>query len=351
MQAVTFPAPNRVTLDQVADPPCGVDEVIVQVTQVGICGTDLHIYRGEYPSALPLIAGHEFAGKIVEVGKEVTQFRGGERVAVDPNLSCGQCHFCRQEAANHCLEWEGIGVTLPGAFAEYVAAPARACYPIPDSLTDAQAAFVEPLSCVIHALKRLRVWPGDDVLIFGAGPMGLLLVQALRHSGASRLVVVEKDAARRSLARQMGATAVLDSDPEQLESLWQLAPHGFAVVIDATGVPAVIEQALGFLKPRGQYLQFGVAPEGATVRWSPYEIFRKDWTIIGSFALCYTFQPAIAWLANGVVDIRPLISHRLPLADFHRGFEEFAEGRTLKVHLRPKPVDHSHPRLSHRETG
>ena len=335
MQAVVFPAPNRFSLEQVPDPPCGADEVIVRVSQVGICGTDLHIYHGEYPSTFPLIAGHEFGGEIVEVGKSVTEHHRGRRVAVDPNLSCGQCHFCREEAANHCLNWEGIGVTLPGAFAEYVAVPARACYPLPDSLTDAQAAFVEPLSCVIHALNRLRVWPGDDVLIFGAGPMGLLLVQALRRSGASQLVVVEKEAARRGLARQMGATAVLDSDPVHLDDLWRLAAHGFAVVIDATGVPAVIEQALDFLKPRGQYLQFGVAPEGATIRWSPYEVFRNDWTIIGSFALCYTFQPAIAWLANGVVDITPLISHTLPLAEFSRAFHDFAEGRTLKVHLRP----------------
>jgi threonine dehydrogenase-like Zn-dependent dehydrogenase len=202
-------------------------------------------------------------------------------------------------------------------------------------LTDAQAAFVEPLSCVIHALNRLRVWPGDEVLIFGAGPMGLLLVQALRRSGASQLVVVEKEAHRRSLAQQMGASAVLDSSPAQLESLWGMAPHGFAVVIDATGVPAAIEQALGFLKPRGQYLQFGVAPEGATTQWSPYEVFRKDWTIIGSFALCYTFQPAIAWLANRVVDVTPLVSHTLPLAEFACGFQDFADGHTLKVHLRP----------------
>jgi 2-desacetyl-2-hydroxyethyl bacteriochlorophyllide A dehydrogenase len=338
MQAVVFAAPNRVTLEQVADPPCGVDEVIVQVSQVGICGTDLHLFRGQYPGTFPLIAGHEFGGKIVEVGKGVSQLGRGERVAVDPNLSCGQCTFCRQQEANHCLNWEGIGITRPGGFAEYVAVPARACYPIPDLLSDEQAAFVEPVSCVIHALRRLRVWPGDQVLIFGAGPMGLLLVQALRHSGASQLVVVEKEADRRSLARQMGATAALDADPGQLESLWQWAPHGFAVVVDATGVPAVIEQALGFLKPRGQYLQFGVAPQGVTVRWSPYEIFRKDWTIVGSFALCYTFQPAIAWLANRVVDITPLVSHTLPLAAFPGVFQDFADGHTLKVHLRPQGV-------------
>ncbi len=336
MQAVIFPAPNRIVLEQVADPRCEADEVVVQVSQAGICGTDLHIYRNEYNSTFPLIAGHEFTGEIVQVGQHASQFHIGERVAVDPNLYCGQCYFCRQQQANHCLNWQGVGITRPGGFAEYVAVPACACYSVPDHLTDAQAAFIEPLSCVIHALNRLRVWPGNDVLIFGAGPMGLLLVQALRHSGASQVVVVEKEPNRRSLAQRMGATATLAADPSQMERLRELSPYGFAIVIDATGVPAVIEQALCFLRPRGQYLQFGVAPQGVTIQWSPYEIFRNDWTILGSFALCYTFQSAIAWLANGIVDITSLVSHTLPLAEFSRGFQDFADGRTLKVHIRPK---------------
>ncbi len=333
MQAVVFPEPHKINVESVADPACRADEVVVKVSQVGICGTDLHIYRGEYHSDFPLIAGHEFVGEIVEVGKGVDGLRCGERVAVDPNLSCGECYFCRQEQANHCLHWQAVGVTRPGAFAEYVAVPARACYAVPDQLTDAQAAFVEPLSCVVYALRRLRVSPADEVLIFGAGPMGLLLVQALRHSGASRVVVVEKEPGRRELAEQMGATVAFSAGTD--ESLREPAPYGYAVVVDATGAPSVIEQALRFLKPRGQYLQFGVAPEGATVQWSPYEIYRKDLTIMGSFALCYTFQPAIAWMASGVVDVEPLISHTLPLAEFPRAFEEFAAGKTLKVHLRP----------------
>jgi len=320
----------------VADPVCGPDEVVVQVAQAGICGTDLHIYRNEYMSTFPVIAGHEFTGRIVEVGRNVKQFQRDQRVSVDPNLYCGECYFCRQEQSNHCLNWQGVGITRPGAFAEYVAVPARAVYQVPDFITDAQAAFIEPVSCVVHALKRLRVWPGDEVLIFGAGPMGLLLVQALQHSGASKVVVVEKDSARRSLAQSLGAAAALQADADQAERLRELAPYGYAIVVDATGVPAVIEQALHYLKPRGQYLQFGVTPQGATVQWSPYEIFHHDWTIIGSFALCYTFQPAIAWLANRVVDIAPLVSHTLPLTDFQRGFQDFADGKTLKVHLRPK---------------
>src|SRR5512139_3126154 len=275
MQAVVFTAPETAVIEQVPDPVCKPDEVVVQVGATGICGTDLHIYRNEYMSDFPVIPGHEFGGVIVEVGKDVTDFQVGERVSIDPNLYCGHCYFCRNEQSNHCLNWEGVGITRPGSFAEYVAAPARAAYRLPESLTDAQAAFIEPVSCVVHAMKRLRVWPADEVLILGAGPMGLLLVQVMRHNGASQVAVVEKQPDRLALARKLGATATIEAGPDQAQALKELAPYGFAIVIDATGVPAVIEQAFNYLKPRGQYLQFGVAPNNATVKLSPYDIFHK----------------------------------------------------------------------------
>jgi threonine dehydrogenase-like Zn-dependent dehydrogenase len=182
-------------------------------------------------------------------------------------------------------------------------------------------------------MKRFRVTPGDDLLLFGAGPMGQLLVQVLRHSGAARVVVVDKQPERLALATRFGAAATVVAGPDQKAALAELAPHGFGAVVDATGVPAVIEQALGYLRPRGSYLQFGVAPKDATVRINPYEIFKNDWSIIGSFALCYTFQPAIAWLAGGVVDVEPLVSHTLPMNRFAEGFEAFAQGKTLKVQM------------------
>jgi 2-desacetyl-2-hydroxyethyl bacteriochlorophyllide A dehydrogenase len=335
MQAVVFPAPETMSVAQVPDPSPGRDEVVVQVAASGLCGTDLHIYRNEYMSDFPVIPGHEFGGVIAEVGRDVTGFRRGDRVAVDPNLYCGRCYFCRNEQANHCLNWEGIGITRPGGLAEYVAAPARACYRLPDNLSDTQAAFVEPVACVVHALKRVRVWPGDEVLILGAGPMGLLLVQALRQMGASLVVVVEKQADRLALAGELGAGAAVLAGPDQAGALRELAPYGFGLVVEATGVPAVIEGAFQYLKPRGQYLQFGVAPKEARITLSPYDVFQHDWTIAGSFALCYTFQPAIAWLSSGVVQVEPLISHSLPLTEFPAALEAFASGRTMKVHLRP----------------
>jgi 2-desacetyl-2-hydroxyethyl bacteriochlorophyllide A dehydrogenase len=335
MRAVVFTTPEHLEIMQTPDPVCGPDDAVVKVAAAGICGTDLHIYRNEYYSDFPIIAGHEFCGVVVEAGRDAQGVQVGDRVAVDPNLYCGECDFCRVQQNNQCLNLQAVGVTRDGAFAEYVSVPARACYRLPDSLSDAQGAFVEPLSCVIHALNRLRVPLGDAVVIFGAGPMGLLLTQALRHSGASQVVVVEKQAERLALAGKLGATSTVAAGADASRELMDLAPHGFGIVIDATGAPPVIEQAFTYLRPRGQFLQFGVAPNGATISLKPYDVFKNDWTIIGSFALCYTFDPAIAWLANGVVDVRPLISHTLPMSEFATGFHAFAAGKTLKVQVLP----------------
>lgn len=336
MQAVLFSAPETLHIERVPDPPCAPDEVVLQVSRCGICGTDVHIYQNEYMSDFPLIPGHEFSGVVVETGRAVTDLQVGDRVAVDPNLYCGHCDLCRNEMANHCLHWQGIGISRPGGFAQYTAAPARACYRLPECLTDTQAAFIEPLACVVHAMKRIRLLPADPVLLLGAGPMGLLLLQALRRMGAGAVAVVEKQPARLELARQLGATLALPAGQE--DALHELAPRGFGVVVDATGIPAVIEGALRFLRPRGLYLQFGVAPNHARVSISPYDLFRNDWTLVGSFALCYTFLPAIDWLANGAIDVTPLVSHVAPLQDFASLFHQFAAGQTLKVHLQPPPA-------------
>lgn len=333
MKAVIFPQANAISVETVPDPTCGAREVIVKVAHSGICGTDIHIYRNEYMSEFPLIPGHEFSGTVVEVGKEVTDVKKGERVVIDPNLYCGHCDYCRNEQANHCKNWQGIGITRSGGFAEYVNVPAAAAYKLPDSMNDTQAAFVEPLACVVWALKRMRVYPADRILLLGSGPMGLLLVQALRHNGASQITVVDRQPARLQLAQQMGANQTVMADTDQRARLKELAPNGYDIVIDATGVPAVIESAFQYLRPRGQYLQFGVTPMDAKVQINPYDIFRNDWTIIGSFALCYTFLPAMAWLENGVIDVKPLVSHQLAIGDFASGFNQFMAGETLKVHL------------------
>jgi len=332
---VIFPSAGRIAVQDVPEPKCGDDEVIVRVARAGLCGTDVHIFHNEYLSKFPLVPGHEFCGTVVEVGRNVDFIKTGRRVAVDPNIDCGHCEFCRRQQNNQCLNWQGVGITRAGAFAEYVAAPARLAYCVPDAINDAAAAFIEPLSCVIHAMSRLPMDAGDDVLLFGAGPIGLLLMQVLKSRGAARVVVVDKQAHRLALATQLGATHTVAASAKSSEELRALSPNGFAIVADATGVPAVIERAFDHLRPYGRFLQFGVAPKDAKVSIEPFRIFKNDWTIIGSFALCYTFEPAIALLASGTIDVASLVSHTLPLDRFEEGFNAFAEGRSLKVQFEP----------------
>ncbi len=335
MKAIIFPQPGRIALESLEDPACGPDEVVVKVANSGICGTDIHIFRGEYESDFPLIAGHEFGGEIVEAGPQSKGFRLGDRVVVDPNLYCTRCDYCRDHQANHCANWQGIGVTRSGGFAEYVNVPARAAYKVAADFSDAKLAFVEPLACVIWALRRIHVNPADRVLIFGCGPMGLLLLQALRQSGAADVTMVEKQAERIRLAQKLGASTAVQANGSPAEALRDMAPQGFDLVVDATGLPAVIESAFAHLKPRGQFLQFGVTPMDARISLNPYDIFRNDWTIIGSFALCYTTLPAIRWLEQDRIEVESLVSHTLPLSEFEAGFRQFLAGDTLKVHLQP----------------
>ncbi len=336
MQAVIFNEPLSVSVCDTDRPTVRPGEVLIQTLLAGLCGTDLHIFRNEYMSSFPLTPGHEFVGTVVETAQDVEDFSAGDRVVADPNLYCGRCEFCRNQQHNHCLNWQGVGITRPGALAEYVAVPASACYRVPDSLSDAEAAFIEPVSCVIHALNRLPMQVGESVLVVGAGPMGLLITQAMRHHGAGELVVVDKQPNRLEMASTMGASRTLEASANLTDELRRIEPHGFSVIVDVTGVPEAIEQAFASLRPRGRFLQFGVTPRDATVELSPYDMFHNDWSWIGSFALCYTFQQAIAWMTAGVINVKPLISHRLPLSEFPHALDQFAKGETLKVQFDPR---------------
>lgn len=335
MQAVVFDRREHLEVRAITPPTPRRGEVRVTVDRAGICGTDIHIYRDEYVSQFPLVPGHEFVGRVHSLGEDVTTLAPGDRVAVDPNIYCGHCIFCRNRQNNQCLNWQGVGITRPGAFAESAVVPAAACYRVPDALGDAEAAFIEPVSCVVHAMNRLPVAAGDRVLLYGAGPMGLLLVQALRHRGAGRLVVVDRQADRLALAESMGAGATVPANDDADRTLRDLEAHGYDVVIDATGVPSVVERSLSYLRPYGRYLQFGVTPRNAEIRVRPFDLFRHDWTWLGSFALCYTFEQAIQWMAAGVIDVKPLVSHHVPMSEFPGVFDAFAAGQTLKVHLTP----------------
>jgi 2-desacetyl-2-hydroxyethyl bacteriochlorophyllide A dehydrogenase len=335
MKALVVESPGVATCKKVPTPSPGPREVLIRVAAAGLCGTDLHIYAGEYEAEYPIVPGHEFSGTVAEVGAGITDLTVGQRVAADPNIFCHQCTYCRREMHNQCLNLRAVGVTTDGAFAEYVLVPRDVVYPIGD-LPFEHAAWIEPLSCVVYAMQRARPNPGDHVLLFGAGPMGCLLTQVLRASGAARLVVVDRLERRLDLARELGASDAILADGNHQQRLRALAPQGYDFVIDATGVPGVVEQAFDYLAPRATMFFFGVCPNDAQIQIHPYQVFRNDWHIIGSFALCYTFQEAIRLLQGGIVQVECLISHRLPLEQAEAAFTSIQRDPSrLKVLITP----------------
>ena len=318
MKALTIRQPNQVDVRDVPVPAVGPGEVLVKVAACGICGTDVHILRGEYLGSYPVVPGHEFAGEVVAVGEDVGRITGGMRVAVEPNIACDNCASCLSNRQNFCLNWQAVGVTRPGGMAEYVVAPEKAVFDVGDLSFEA-AAFVEPLSCVIHGIERAEIRLADRIAILGAGPIGLLLLQVARQSGAGDVTVLERQSTRGELALSLGAT-------RWLEDLTALPENTFDVVIDATGVPPVMAQTVGLSRPGGTILLFGVPPQGAELTLDAFAIFEKGLTLRSSFTSLRNSRQAVAMLQSGQVRVADLVSHRLPLTDFARGVEMIESG-------------------------
>jgi D-arabinitol dehydrogenase (NADP+) len=336
VKAAYYEAVHEIDVREAPDPEPGPEDVLIRVHSCGICGTDQHIFDGDVGGPLPLIGGHELAGEVVSVGAEVPDdFPVGGRVAVEPNISCGSCFYCQRGQVNHCLRWSAIGVTRDGGFADYVVAPATNVYRVGEMDYEV-AAFIEPLSCVVYGLKRLEIPLGANVLIYGAGPIGLLMLQLVRHGGASEIAVVDLKQDKLDLAGTLGATTTVAAGPSADPALREVSPLGFDVVIDCTGVPSVVEHTFTHVRNNGKLLFFGVNPPDARISISPYEVYRRDLQIFGSFALRFTFQDALALLESGAVDVKPLLSERLPIDRFAEALGLAGSGEALKVQIQPR---------------
>jgi len=333
MKALVMESPRNAVVKEVPYPAPGPKEITIQVKRVGICGTDLHIYQGTFMPTYPLIPGHEFAGVVHEVGPGVTRFKAGDRVAVDPSLFCGECDFCLSGRGNHCRSWAAIGDTINGAMAEFVKVPEQNAFLMPERMTFAEGAFIEPIACVVHGMNQLRIAVGQSVLLFGAGSIGQLLIQALSHAGAGELVVVDVAESKLRMAIENGATRGLLSSEVESALANRKKHDGFDVVVDATGIPAVIQSQFQYLAPKGTHLQFGVAPQDATITVRPFDIYHMDWKFVGSMAVNHTFQPALQWIAAGRFATNPLVSNVLRLEDVPQFFANGKAADVMKVQI------------------
>lgn len=329
MKALVMEQPHAAVVKEVPYPSPKPGEVVIEVVQVGICGTDFHIFEGEFLSPYPIIPGHEFSGVIHELGAGVEGFAIGDRVTADPSLFCGKCRYCLTNRGNQCENWGALGNTVDGSMAEYVAVPARNVVKIPDNMSFETAAFVEPMACVVHAMNRLQMKAGYSVLLFGAGAMGLQLVQSLSRLGASSLTVVDVSSRKLELALSLGATEAVFVNEQS-----RLAGRTFDVVVDATGIPSVIEKAFAYLGKTATYLQFGVTPKDAGIRINPFELYNKDWTILGSMAINYTFLTAFDWVKEGRIALEPLVSKVITLEETPAFLAKPKDPELLKVQIK-----------------
>ena len=255
----------------------------------------------------------------------------GSRVAIDPNLYCGYCDFCRTGHENLCLHYSALGVTTNGAIAQYVAVPFAAAYMLPNTISWREAALIEPISCAVHAMHNLNPRSGDTFLIVGAGTMGLLLSHLARQGGASRVVMVDVNTQRLALAEQLGASRTCSSIEQALAD----EPPGFNCVIDATGVPAAIEHAFLAVKRGGKFMVFGVASHEARISLSPFRIYNDEITIIGSMAVLFSFQAALDLIRGGIINTQAMLTTALPLHDFPRALNMVRQGQGVKTQILP----------------
>jgi 2-desacetyl-2-hydroxyethyl bacteriochlorophyllide A dehydrogenase len=334
VRAVVFEEPGKLSVQEVDDPTPDRTDVVVEVAGVGICGTDIHVFEGDYGGAqYPLVPGHEVSGTVVAVGGAVTAVAVGDRVVVDPTLACGQCERCVNGSYNLCLNWNCFGVARTnGASAEYLVAPAANAYKLPDGVDLYQATMIEPLSCAIRAYDVLPRRLGEHYLIYGAGTMGLLIAQLAPRAGAASVTVVDPNEGRRTLATEVGIETVAASAAELDRSSWD-------VVIDATGVIAAIEDGLPRVKPGGTFQQFGVAPVDGRASYLPISIVRDEVTMVGSAASRYTFSRAVEMFAAGAIRSEPMFSHSFTLDDYGQAMDMFRRGEGRKLQIRPNSTE------------
>ena len=310
MKAVNFPGKGQVEFCDLPDPEPGSGEVVIRVRASGLCHTDIEIMRGNYgTSAFPVVPGHEFAGEIVGIGPEVSGLNLGDCVVVDPNFECGTCQACRRGWAHLCNSLGAYGVTVNGGFAEMCTVRAGAVYPIGD-MGYSLAALAEPMGCVLNGLSPLAGRVIERAVIFGAGPMGLLMGLALRNRGTDEVIVVDIDERRLQFAGNSGLTPLL-AGPDTDDKLRQACD----LSVDATGVPAVAASLVDFITNGGAALFFGVCPQDARISISPFEVFRRQLSLFGTHSLNHNIPDALDTLRAAGKAAERVVTHLLPLKD------------------------------------
>ncbi|TIX86781.1 zinc-dependent alcohol dehydrogenase family protein [Rhizobium sp. P44RR-XXIV] len=314
MRAVRLESTGAMAMRSVERPSAGPGELIIRVLAAGICGSDRHMFKGEYPTAIPVTLGHEFCGLVEEVGDGVSSFTGGELVTIDPNIACGTCPACRRGRPNLCANLNAIGVTRDGGFAEYVAVPCGQAFILPSDLDPVHGAFCEPLACCIHAMDKARIIPGDSVAILGGGVIGLLMVQLARQAGAGQIILITRQLSRREAALRLGATHAFDPTASDTVALTREVTQGGAdIVIECAGVPETLQTGVKMLRRGGTFVLFGVTPAGLEVPVLPFDLLVNEVEIRAAYLNPFTHARAAAMVASGALELDSLVTKTISL--------------------------------------
>lgn len=336
MLALQFPELHRMEVIDVPRPVPGPNDLLVRVGSAGICGTDPHILHGMYPAMFPVIPGHEYAGEVVAVGSGVDGFRPGDRVAVDPNILCGYCSFCRAGKVHLCKNLVALGVNLPGGFAEFSRVPVGQAYRLPAAFSLAHAALAEPVACCLRGVDLAGIRSGDRVVIFGCGPMGIIILQLALMQGASSVIAIEPQAGRRRRAEALGANWVIDPAEESVvDAIRGEYPDGAEVVFDCSGNVDAVCQALQLAMRGGTVMLYGVCDKSRNLKINPFWVNDNEITIRGSYNNPNTMARAVDLLVSGRLDAEAVVTHHYPLAQAQEAFRASGSSETLKVVIDP----------------
>jgi D-arabinitol dehydrogenase (NADP+) len=331
MKAVVFTEVKKFEIKDIEIPEINDDEILIKNSYAGFCGTEFKIYNGDYVAKFPLIPGHEFSGIVEKVGTNIKGVKKGARVAVEHTITCGDCYYCKRNEQNLCINRGSYGTTANGGFAEYSKVKEYNIHILNDKVSLKEAALQEPLSCGIFGLERINIKFGDKALIFGIGPIGLILLQLINIRGVSKVVMVDVHKDKIEIGKKFGASQVIINDDKLDENLKAISEYGFDIVIDATGIAKVCEQLFKYVNKNGRILIFGHCDHEAKISISPYQIHKNDLSIYGSFSLKRNTAQSLELLENKKIDLEGIISHEFKLTEFAEAFELAKTGKFTKI--------------------
>lgn len=319
MKAMRLEGIGQLFTREVDKPTPGPDDLLVRVEACGVCGTDRHLFHGEFPSRPPVTLGHEFSGIIEATGSHVSGFAVGDRITGDPNIACGRCSHCVNGRVNLCRNLQAIGIHRDGGFADYVLVPQKQAFLLPANLDPMHGAFCEPLACCLHGIDLAGIQAGSSVVVLGGGVIGLLAVQLARLAGATTVILSTRQASRRTLAEELGATASVDpSAADIIETIAGpngLVPGGVDVVLECAGVGETVIQATKLAHPGGTAVILGVMPQGETISIEPFDLLFREVKLVTSFLNPFTHRRAADLIASGKIEVERLISRKVSLAE------------------------------------